>query len=222
MIVVELFSGPNRSFSTVCEGFGHDTFCIEFDKRFECDLHADIMHVEPYMLPARFRTPDVVWASPPCKGFSVCTIGRYWRKVGDTGVPKHPVSIASHALLRRTFWLIMELNPAAFIIENPMGMMRKVLPASVLPRFEVTYCQYLQHLPPEERHMKPTDLFSSLTTWTPRPKCKPGDKCHAPAPRGSKTGTQGKKDWLERSKVPDALCLEVMRACEKQVAMVEG
>ena len=216
MKVVELFSGPNRSFSTVCEEHGHETYCIEFDNRFECDLHADVMHLEPYMLPPRFRAPDVVWASPPCKGFSVCTIGRYWRKVGDTGVPKHPVSFAGHALLKRTFWLIMELNPAAFIIENPMGMMRKVLPASVLPRFEVSYCQY------GDTRMKPTDLFSSLTTWTPRAKCIPGSSCHEAAPRGSKTGTQGLDDWRSRSKVPEELCLEIMQACERQVAMIDG
>jgi hypothetical protein len=47
--------------------------------------------------------------------------------------------------------------------------------------------------------------------------CKNGNpNCnHERAPRGSKTGTQGKKGSFDRSKIPNELCLEVMRAVGK-------
>jgi len=35
--------------------------------------------------------------------------------------------------------------------------------------------------------------------------------CHTAAPRGSKTGTQGLKNSIERSVVPEQLCLEILK-----------
>ena len=48
----------------------------------------------------------------------------------------------------------------------------------------------------------------------PRPQCKNGNpNCHhQPAPRGSKTGTQGRKGSYERSIIPEELCLEVLNS----------
>ena len=42
------------------------------------------------------------------------------------------------------------------------------------------------------------------------------DHCHhESAPRGSKTGTQGKKGSYERSKIPSELCREILTAPTK-------
>jgi hypothetical protein len=48
--------------------------------------------------------------------------------------------------------------------------------------------------------------------WQPKSLCFNGNKkCHhEPAPRGSKTGTQGLKNNYERSKVPYNLCYEIL------------
>ena len=50
--------------------------------------------------------------------------------------------------------------------------------------------------------------------WMPKSECWNGNKnCHhEAAPRGSKTGTQGKKGSYERSKIPDALCIDILKA----------
>lgn len=52
--------------------------------------------------------------------------------------------------------------------------------------------------------------------WTPREKCFNGNpNCkHQRAPRGSKTGTQGLKNNFERSKIPEELCIEVIKSVE--------
>jgi hypothetical protein len=45
--------------------------------------------------------------------------------------------------------------------------------------------------------------------------CKNGDPCHVAAPRGSRTGTQGRSNAYERSKIPDELCQEILKSCKK-------
>jgi hypothetical protein len=59
-----------------------------------------------------------------------------------------------------------------------------------------------------------TDIWTNSTTWKPRPVRHNGNtNCHhAPAPRGSKTGTQGRKGHYERSRIPNKLCVEVLRS----------
>ena len=60
--------------------------------------------------------------------------------------------------------------------------------------------------------MKPTDIWTNDKNWTPREMCFNGNKdCHhAPAPRGSQTGTQGLKGNYLRSVVPYNLCKEIL------------
>lgn len=69
-------------------------------------------------------------------------------------------------------------------------------------------CQY------GDERAKPTDIWTNSTTWVPRPMCHNGNKnCHhAPAPRGSKTGTQGRKGSFERSMIPKELCVEILKS----------
>jgi hypothetical protein len=70
--------------------------------------------------------------------------------------------------------------------------------------------------------MKPTDIWTNnlfdvfnSNGWQPRKMCFNGNKnCHhQPAPRGSKTGTQGIKGNYLRSIVPKELCKEILNSC---------
>ena len=95
-----------------------------------------------------------------------------------------------------------------FFIENPRGMMRKMPWMQEFNRQTVWYCTYM------DERAKPTDIWTNSKTWIPRPICHNGNKnCHhQPAPRGSKTGTQGRKGHYERGKIPDQLCIEVIKS----------
>jgi hypothetical protein len=82
-----------------------------------------------------------------------------------------------------------------------------------LPRTTIWYCTY------GDKRAKPTDIWTNnlksednLNGWQPRPQCHNGNKnCHhEPAPRGSRTGTQGLKGNYERSKIPQELCQEIL------------
>ena len=65
---------------------------------------------------------------------------------------------------------------------------------------------------------KPTDIWTNSKTWIPRPVCKNGnpDCHHQRAPRGSKTGTQGRKGSYERSKIPNELCFEILKSLKNE------
>lgn len=75
-------------------------------------------------------------------------------------------------------------------------------------RYTITYCQY------GDIRMKPTDIWTNHPNPAFKPMCKNGDSCHQSAPRGSRTGTQGLKDRVERSRIPDAFCQHIVDICE--------
>ncbi len=77
------------------------------------------------------------------------------------------------------------------------------------PRYTVTYCQY------GDTRMKPTDIWTNHPNPKFKPCCHNGDSCHIPAPRGSKTGTQGLKGSIERAIIPEQLCEHIVDICEE-------
>ncbi|MCH1737060.1 DNA cytosine methyltransferase, partial [Enterococcus faecalis] len=108
--------------------------------------------------------------------------------------------------------LIEELNPKYWFIENPRGGMRKMNFMKGLPRYTVTYCQY------GDTRMKPTDIWTNHPSPRFKPMCKNGAPCHVSAPRGSKTGTQGLKGSVERSRIPEKLCEHILSICEMKAS----
>lgn len=216
MKVLELFAGT-RSIGKAFEAKGHEVFSVEWNKDFEdIDLYADILTVSAADILEQFGQPDVIWASPDCTTFSIAAISHHRRKNPETG-NLDPVSeyaefcdqVDQHVLA-----LIRELNPKFYFIENPRGGMRKMTWMQGLPRHTVTYCQYELDKPASERRMKPTDIWTNHPDPQFKPMCKNGDPCHAAAPRGAKTGTQGLKGSKERSVIPAALCEHIVDICE--------
>jgi hypothetical protein len=61
--------------------------------------------------------------------------------------------------------------------------------------------------------MKPTDIWTNHEDPQFKPPCKPGAKCHQAAPRGSKTGTQGLANKVERARIPSQLCQHILEIC---------
>lgn len=211
MRVLELFAGT-RSIGKAFEKHGHKVYSIEWDKDFEnIDWYEDIGKITAQDIIDRFGHPDVIWASPDCTSFSIAAISHHRRKNLETG-NLDPVSdyakfcdnVDQHVLD-----LIRELKPKYWFIENPRGGMRKMTWMQGLPRYTVTYCQY------GDTRMKPTDIWTNHPDPKFKPPCHNGDLCHEPAPRGSKTGTQGLKGSIDRSRIPDKLCEHIVEICEK-------
>lgn len=203
MKVVELFAGT-ASFSTVAKQRGHQTFTSDYDDQFDIDYVVDVLKFDISKVPFE---PTVVWASPPCEGFSVASIGKHWN-IDNT--PKTAKAELSVKFVEKAQEIINDLKPKYWVIENPRGKLRKLAVMNGLKRYTVTYCQY------GDTRMKPTDIWTNIP-WTPRPMCKNGDTCHVSAPRGSSTGTQGIKTYKDRSRIPPALCDELIQAIEAEL-----
>ena len=149
MKVVVFFAGT-RSVEKPFRAAGHETFSIDWDKKFEnIDLYADILTVNAADIVEKFGLPDVVWASPDCTTFSIAAISHHRRKNPETGNldPVSKYAKFCDKVDQHVLDLIRELNdmrlekgmlPLIFFIENPVGAMRKMIWMQGLPRYTVT------------------------------------------------------------------------------------
>jgi hypothetical protein len=153
--------------------------------------------------------PDMVWASPDCKTYSIaaCSTHRI-----NSVEPKSDYAVKCDTVNQHFISLIkqwLEINPSmVFFIENPRGMLRKMPWMQEFKRHTVWYCTY------GDDRAKPTDIWTNSKTWTPRTMCHNGNpNCHHQrAPRGARTGTQGRKGSYERSTIPEQLCIEIIES----------
>jgi hypothetical protein len=207
--VLDLFSGL-RGWSEPWKERGHETFTVDIEPRFEPDLCIDMLNLHVEYLPWR---PDVVLASPPCTTFTTMTMGRNWTHEGR---PKTLAAATALALIWRTQSLIAQLRPAFYVIENPRARLRTLGLLDTHERRTVWYCRY------GEERAKPTDLWGGFPpTWVARPGCRNGHPDHIPAPRGSRSGTQGNLESAVLAKIPSELSLDICLAAEHDLmAMV--
>lgn len=206
MKVLDLFAGMG-GWSAPFAAAGHEVYRVDWDDRFDLELVADINTLLPEDLPWK---PDLILASPPCECFSVASIGTHWGGGARAYQPKTQAAQDALDLTRNTFNFIKQFD-VPYVIENPRGVMRKV---GIYPQEPdvVWYCHY------GEPVAKPTDLWHNLTTWKARPVCHNQRKGHGPdcccadhqsAPRGAKTGTQGKGGAAIRAVIPKELARSI-------------
>ena len=202
--VLELFAG-SRSIGKVADELGYEVFSVDINNFEGIDLVKDIEFITKEDIPF---TPDVIWASPPCTTYSIAAISHH----RDMGKPKTDFAAKSDRLVLNTLRLIKEFD-CKYFIENPRGYLRKMDFMLGVLKTTVWYCTY------GDIRAKPTDIWSNHiyslfneNGWKPRAICFNGNtNCqHQPAPRGSRTGTQGMKNNYERSKVPYELCKEIL------------
>ena len=206
MTILELFAG-SRSIGKAAESLGYKVYSSDLNDFEDIDYPIDILEFDINKVPFK---PDIIWASPPCTTYSIAAISHH--RPHDK--PLSDFAIKSDNIIKKTISIIKELNPKYWYIENPRGMLRKQTFMQGLPRTTVWYCKY------GDKRAKPTDIWSNNLRsvfkpdgWQPRPECHNGNKkCHhESAPRGSRTGTQGLKGNYDRSKIPNELCIEILK-----------
>lgn len=207
MKVLELFAG-SRSIGNVCDQLGYEVFSVDINPFKGIDLVQDIEFLEKNQIPFN---PDIIWASPPCTTYSIAGISHH----RDMGRPISDFAEKSDRLVKRVLDVIYWYPNTKFYIENPRGYLRKMHFMRSMDRATVWYCKY------GDDRAKPTDIWTNNLRsvfnpdgWQPRPQCFNGNPhCHHElAPRGSRTGTQGRKNNYERSKIPRELCLEILNS----------
>lgn len=208
MKVLELFAGT-KSIGKEFLKKDHDVFSVDYDEKHkDINLYDDIMNLTVDRIIKLFGVPDVVWASPDCTTYSVASIYHHRphnREHSDYAKYSDKVNIHLWSLINE----LLKLNEdMIYFVENPRGMYRKQSFVEGIPRFTVTYCQY------GDNRMKPTDIFTNYLDPRFKPMCKNGDPCHDRAPRGSQTGTQGRKK-IDRIRIPRELCSHIVDICEE-------
>lgn len=211
MKVLELFAGT-RSIGKAFEAAGHEVYSVDWDKQFkDIDLYADIGELSAQdIINLCGGKPDIIWASPDCTTYSIAGIRFHrekdWRN--DTLIPISDYAKKCDQINAHLMELIEELQPKYYFIENPRGGFRKMDFVKDIPRYTITYCQY------GDTRMKPTDIFTNHSDPQFKPPCKNGAPCHQAAPRGSRTGTQGLKNKVERARIPEDFCKHIVRISE--------
>ena len=203
--LLELFAG-SRSIGNIAEKKGINVFSVDWEKFDKIDLVIDIEILNIKDIPF---IPDVVWSSPDCTTYSIAAVSSHRinsiEPKSNYAIKCDKVNIHWIKLIKE--WLIINPN-LIFFIENPRGMLRKMPFMQEFKRYTIWYCTY------GDDRAKPTDIWTNSKKWIPREICHNGNKnCHhQSAPRGSKTGTQGKKGSYNRSKIPEKLCEEIINS----------
>lgn len=199
LLCVDIFSGLG-GFSEAFIDRGWDVIRIDNDEKFKDVPNTIIGNVGKLPLKRKLR-PDILLMAPPCKRFSVASIWRYW---GKGGKPK-PEVVQD---MRLVFWgldAVDYLKPKYWVLENPRGMMRRVLGYPEVTTFFASWGSPLY---------KPTDLWGDIPSNMEWPKPKNWEK----APRGSHKGIAKSMQTEERSKIPynlsEALAIAVEKARE--------
>jgi hypothetical protein len=182
------------------------TFTTDLEDYEGIDIQQNFMQDNEF-IDVNFFTSNLCWASPPCTTYSVAGLRHHregWK-------PKSEMAKAHDLVMIKLLQYIktnLEYNPKfRFIIENPRAMLRKMPFMQEFEKYRktVTYCQYGYFA------MKPTDIWTNIP-FNPK-KCKNGDPCHEPAPRGTKQGIQ-RLSKHQRNKVPSALIEDLLLAYE--------
>ena len=203
--LLELFAG-SRSIGNIAEKKGINVYSVDWFKFDKIDLVIDIEILKIKDIPF---IPDVVWSSPDCTTYSIAAVSSHRinsiEPKSNYAIKCDKVNIHWIKLIKE--WLIVNPN-LVFFIENPRGMLRKMPFMQEFKRHTIWYCTY------GDDRAKPTDIWTNSKKWIPREICHNGNKnCHhQSAPRGSKTGTQGKKGSYNRSKIPEELCKEIINS----------
>lgn len=186
-----------------------DTFSVDVNPKLKgINLVKDIEHLRLDDIPWE---PNIIWASLPCTTYSLAGVGHHRN---EDGSPKTEFAEKSDRLAVRMVEILLAFPDALWYVENPRALLRtKDFMRPLGEPVTIWWCRY------GDKSAKPTDIWTNnLRTmfnqhgWQPRSECWNGNpKCHHDrARRGSKTGTQGKKNAYERGKIPEALCVDVI------------
>lgn len=197
-----MFSGTGSATKAFKESDDWEVVHVDKVSNIVTDRVMDLSKASPNDFKKDF---DFIWASPPCTKFSVAAIGHHWNKKDNVYMPKKESCIDMIGLVYRTLWIVEELDPDYWFMENPRAMLRKIIG---MPQGTVTYCQY------GDNRMKPTDLWGIHPDGFEYKSCSNGADCHQSASRGSKTGTQGIESSKDRARVPYGLSKAVFDLVE--------
>ena len=162
--LLELFSGTG-SVGKVAKYYGYEVISLDLQG---ADINIDILDWDYKKYPRDYFS--VVWASPPCRTFSILRgshIGRSYKNGNSytkESIEKDMIDIGL-PILRKTEEIIDYFNCKNYFIENPAtGKMKQFINR---PKIVVDYCKYSNW-----GYRKRTAIWTNLEGWKREPLCK--------------------------------------------------
>jgi hypothetical protein len=158
--LLELFSGSGTVSAIAHKEFSVRTCTLDSSVKCKANITADIMNVSINTIPASKKI-TLIWASVPCTTFSIESIHLHWQKYHITHrnylyLPLSSEAIEAIRILDKTLWLIKQIKPKYWFIENPRGALRHTPQMYYAPfRYTVSYNDYGHNV------YKPTDIFTN-------------------------------------------------------------
>ena len=188
------------------EGGGWTVVTLDVLPRFRPDILADVCawdYRTYFAASAAHSIPDVIWASPPCKTFTVAAWGRHRDGSGGaTSVASREGDACVRACLGCIEYCLGRNPKLMFFVENPLyGAFRKL--ECVQPYLRAGQSRRLQYgdYAPDTHSLKPTLVLTNCSRWRPKPMVLTKSKRH--------WNTLSKK---QRTIIPQSLCREVLLA----------
>lgn len=209
-VLLELFSGTGSVGKAAKRAGFKKVISIDNEPKWKPTIEANLLTFDYKKLP----TPDFIWASPPCVSFSLLNamMKKPHRNV-KTLAPQTETGRIGNRLLARTLTIInyfKKKNPQLkFVIENPLGFMRKMSSMKKLPRYTTSYSKY------GFKYKKHTDFWSNIEL-----NLKPMDTPNNPSKAkkdGSLVSAQGKiiNDKSCAYRIPQPLLNQIFKDYKK-------
>lgn len=219
LVCLDLFAGLGGFSQAFEESDDWKVVTVDINPEFDPDIEADILKLSPEDLPGA----DVITASPPCVDFSVACITDKWDHSEERRphhLPENEDIAHSIKIVFHTLWLIQQLDPEWWFMENPKGMLQKWIGQ---PAGTVHYCQYGSDF------MKPTNLWGNHPPSMTYRQCARRSDCHVSNPREvntfrdeSRTRAVDQSNSAERAKVPYGLSEAILEAVENPMSRYES
>ena len=164
--LLELFKGTGSVGKVAKKDF--NVISLDLDPISTPDIETDILKwdYKKFYEDTKFL-PNFIWASPPCNTFSKLAYPLKERNT-ETAEPLSERAKLGSQILHKTLEIIdyfKKLNPnLLFVIENPIGMMRKDKKIKKLMLNTTYYCLY------EDKRQKHTDFFSNFDLDLEKPR----------------------------------------------------
>lgn len=211
MRVLELFCGSG-TISRAFEERNHAAVSVDLrSRKGKCEpiMRLDVMKIKnPKLL---FGKVDAVFASPPCQCWSYAAGSYHFFE----GKPQTESTRYLMKVLEKTLWIIEEMSPVLYFIENPRGKLRyykSMIDFLIRTNGMIKQVAYSQYGFPSP---KPTNIFTNCSALTL--------KSIAPFGRGAKnyTGNLNNMTVHARQSIPSALAKEIVLAAEKYLEEIK-
>jgi hypothetical protein len=197
MRVLELFSGTG-SVGKIAKEKGWEVVSLDLKG---ADINTDILDWD-YKKDYKEGDFDIIWASPPCRTFSILRnshIGRNLKEhngaVFTMELLQADMANIGIPILRKAEEIINYFKPKYWFIENPdTGRMKKYVDR---PFYIVDYCRYA-----DWGYKKPTRIWTNLEGFIPK-------RCNCVGKHVLRLGGRGNVSLNEKYRIPPALITEL-------------